>query len=107
MKLGPLIGKRTWGGVIGISPSTPLVDGTITTQPEFSFWVEDVGWEVENYGTEPDSEVDITPQDYVDGRDSQLERVIEETLKLLEETTLLKPDLSTRPKRSLPKLPPR
>ncbi|MEZ4657813.1 MAG: S41 family peptidase [Caldilineaceae bacterium] len=107
MKLGPLVGKRTWGGVVGIAPSTPLVDGTITTQPEFSFWVEDVGWEVENYGTEPDIEVDITPQDYVDGRDAQLERAIAETRNLLAQTTLLKPDLSTRPKRSLPKLPPR
>ncbi|MEZ4713687.1 MAG: S41 family peptidase [Caldilineaceae bacterium] len=107
MKLGPLIGKRTWGGVVGISPSTPLVDGTITTQPEFSFWVEDVGWEVENYGAEPDIDVDMTPQDYAEGRDAQLERAIAETRKLLDQTTLLRPDLSTRPKRSLPKLPPR
>ena len=63
LKLGPLIGKRTWGGVIGISPRHPLVDGTITTQPEYSFWFEDVGWTVENYGTDPDIEVDMTPQD--------------------------------------------
>ena len=67
LKLGPLIGKRTWGGVIGISPRNPLVDGTITTQPEFSFWFEDVGWTVENYGTDPDIEVDMTPQDQVGG----------------------------------------
>ena len=45
-KLGPLVGKRTWGGVIGINPYHRLVDGTITTQPEFSFWFVDVGWKV-------------------------------------------------------------
>ncbi|MCB0187917.1 MAG: hypothetical protein KDE31_26800, partial [Caldilineaceae bacterium] len=50
MQLGPLIGKRTWGGVVGISPHHALVDGTVTTQPEFSFWFADVGWSIENYG---------------------------------------------------------
>ena len=53
--LGPLVGKRTWGGVIGIWPRHRLVDGTETTQPEFSFWFADVGWGVENYGTDPDT----------------------------------------------------
>ncbi|MGH9550607.1 MAG: PDZ domain-containing protein, partial [Terriglobales bacterium] len=53
-QLGPLVGKRTWGGVIGIWPRHRLVDGTITTQPEYSFWFKDVGWKVENYGTDPD-----------------------------------------------------
>ncbi len=68
MKLGPLIGKRTWGGVIGIYPRNALVDGTITTQPEYSFWFEDVGWNVENYGTDPDIEIDIRPQGLRCGR---------------------------------------
>ena len=76
MKLGPLVGKRTWGGVIGISPRDPLIDGGITTQPEYSFWFEDVGWGVENYGTDPDIEVEITPEDWVAGRDPQLERAV-------------------------------
>ncbi|MBC8145360.1 MAG: PDZ domain-containing protein, partial [bacterium] len=62
MNLGPLIGKRTWGGVVGIWPRNPLVDGSVTTQPEFSFWFSDVKWGVENYGTEPDIDIDITPQ---------------------------------------------
>ena len=57
-KLGPLVGKRTWGGVIGINPYHHLVDGTLTTQPEYSFWFTDVGWSVENYGTDPDYDVD-------------------------------------------------
>ncbi|TME96989.1 MAG: peptidase [Chloroflexi bacterium] len=64
MKLGPLVGKRTWGGVIGIWPRHRLVDGTVTTQPEFSFFFDDVGWRVENYGTDPDIEVDNAPHDY-------------------------------------------
>ena len=107
MQLGPLIGKRTWGGVIGIFPRHPLVDGTVTTQPEFSIWFTDVGWHVENYGTDPDIEVEISPQDYVNGRDPQLERAIEESLRLLAETPIFKPDLASRPNRSLPTLPPR
>ncbi|MFZ1752525.1 MAG: S41 family peptidase [Caldilineaceae bacterium] len=108
MGLGPLVGKRTWGGVVGIWPRHALVDGTVTTQPEFSFWFEDVGWNVENYGTDPDIEVDITPQDYRDGRDTQLERSIEEILKLLEANPPMQPpDASSRPSRALPKLPPR
>lgn len=105
--LGPLIGKRTWGGVIGISPHHPLVDGTITTQPEYSFWFQDVGWMVENYGTDPDIEVEMTPQDYVAGRDPQLERAIAEALRLLAEQPIVKPDRSTRPSRALPRLPTR
>ncbi len=105
LKLGPLIGKRTWGGVIGIYPRHPLVDGTITTQPEYSFWFQDVGWMVENYGTDPDIEVDISPQDHVAGRDPQLERAVAEALRLLGEQPIVKPDRSTRPSRALPRLP--
>lgn len=81
MKLGKLIGKRTWGGVIGINGQYSLRDGTITTQPEFSFWFREGEWFVENYGTDPDIDVDITPEDYSKGRDPQLDRGIEEALK--------------------------
>lgn len=105
MKLGPLIGKRTWGGVIGISLRDSLVDGGITTQPEFSFWFEDVGWGLENYGTEPDIEVEIRPQDYVAGRDPQLERGIVEIQRLLAENPPRMPDFRDRPRLSLPALP--
>ncbi len=83
MGLGPLIGKRTWGGVIGITPRHALVDNTITTQPEYAFCFDDVGWGVENYGTDPDIEVEYTPQDYAAGRDPQLTRGIEEAMRLL------------------------
>ena len=99
MGLGPLIGMRTWGGVIGISHNHSLVDGTRTTQPEHAFWFKDVGWNVENYGTDPDIEVDIAPQDYVNDIDPQLERAIAEALRLIEEKPSLEPKPEERPKR--------
>jgi tricorn protease len=97
MKLGKLIGRRTWGGVIGIWPRNALVDGALTTQPEFSFWFKDVGWSVENYGTDPDIEVDILPQDWAAGKDPQLDRAIREVLREIRENPPLRPDLSKRP----------
>jgi tricorn protease len=97
MGLGPLIGKRTWGGVIGISPQHKLVDGTRTTQPEYASWFSDVGWNVENYGTDPDIEVDIAPQDYVNHIDPQLDRAIAEALRLIAEMSTLEPKPEERP----------
>ncbi|MCL4407855.1 MAG: S41 family peptidase [Thermotogae bacterium] len=91
MKIGKLIGRRTWGGVIGIWPRNWLVDGTITTQPEMSFWFKDVGWGVENYGTDPDIEVDILPQDIMAGKDPQLDKAIEEIIKEMDENSSIKP----------------
>jgi tricorn protease len=105
MKLGTLIGKRTWGGVIGIEPRHSLVDGTMTTQPEYSFWFHDVGWGIENYGTDPDIDVEITPQDYMHGVDTQLDQAIREILHSLESNPPTLPDLTNRPSRALPKLP--
>ncbi len=98
MGLGPLIGKRTWGWVIGIEPRHLLVDNTITTQPEFSFYFDDVGWNVENYGTDPDIEVEITPQDYAVGRDPQLERAIAEVLRQMDEHPAHTPREMPRPR---------
>lgn len=95
--LGPLIGKRTWGGVVGIWPRHSLVDGTVTTQPEFAFWFEDVGWKVENYGTDPDIEVEIRPQDHAAGVDPQLDRGIAEVLKILKKSPPRVPALQDRP----------
>jgi tricorn protease len=97
-KLGPLIGKRTWGGVVGIWPRHSLVDGTVTTQPEFAFWFVDVGWGVENYGTEPDIEVEFRPQDYAAGRDPQLERGLAEAEKLMRRHKPLALDMKSRPR---------
>jgi tricorn protease len=102
--LGPLVGKRTWGGVVGIEPYHHLVDGTLTTQPEFSFWFADVGWRVENYGTDPDYDVDIAPHDYRDGNDPQLDLALQLMERALEGYTEVRPDLSTRPSLPLPTL---
>jgi tricorn protease len=85
--LGPLIGTRTWGGVIGINPRLRLVDGTFVTQPQFAFWFSDVGWGVENYGTEPTMLVENRPQDYARGIDSQLDTAIDAALQMLDKAT--------------------
>ncbi|HVW35043.1 MAG TPA: S41 family peptidase, partial [Acidimicrobiia bacterium] len=105
--LGPVVGKRTWGGVIGISPKHALVDGSLTTQPEYAFWFSDVGWSVENYGTDPDVEVDIRPQDHVAGADPQLDTAVGLALAALEDHRPLRADLARRPRLELPTLPPR
>ena len=97
MNIGKLIGKRTWGGVVGIWPRNLLVDGTITTQPEFSFWFKDVGWDVENYGTDVNIEVDITPKDYLKGIDTQLDRGIKEILSELKKNPVVKPTFDNKP----------
>lgn len=102
-KLGPLVGKRTWGGVVGINPYFSLSDGGLTTQPEYSFWFKDVGWGVENYGTDPDIEVEYRPQDYARGRDPQLERALKECLRLLRIQKPRVPDFGKKPLRTLPK----
>ncbi len=104
MKLGTLVGKRTWGGVIGINPRMTLADGTFTSQPEYAFYMKDVGWGVENYGTDPDIEVDITPQDFASGKDPQLDKAIEVALKQLKRNPVAFPDFSKRPYNPLPGL---
>jgi len=103
--LGPLIGTRTWGGVIGIWPRHALVDGTVTTQPEFAFWFEDVEWSVENYGTDPDIEVEVTPQDAAAGRDPQLERGLREVTRVLRERPGRLPRFGRPPSLRAPRLP--
>lgn len=80
-KLGPLVGKRTWGGVIGISGRHTLVDGTRVTQPEFAVHMYEIGLGIENHGIEPDIEVEITPKDYAEGKDPQLDKAIELALQ--------------------------
>jgi tricorn protease len=102
-KLGPLVGKRTWGGVIGIEARHRLVDGTLTTQPEFSFWFVDVGFKVENYGAEPDYDVDISPQDYRQGLDPQMEKALELLRTELKRNPPEIPDFTDKPSLALPK----
>jgi tricorn protease len=75
--LGPLIGKRTWGGLVGISGYPVLMDGGGMTSPTIGYVSEDGEFGIENYGVAPDIEVEITPADYVAGRDTQLEKAVQ------------------------------
>ncbi|MGF1536350.1 MAG: S41 family peptidase, partial [Elainellaceae cyanobacterium] len=102
MNIGPLIGTRTWGGVIGIWPRHQLIDHSIVTQPEYSFWFKDVGWRVENYGTDPTIPVEVPPHDWAAGQDPQLQKGIEVILRQLAENPVKLPDFSDRPRLHLP-----
>ncbi|RPE44023.1 tricorn protease [Streptomyces sp. Ag109_O5-1] len=82
--IGPVVGTRTWGGVIGIDSRYRLVDGTLVTQPKYAFWLEGYGWGVENHGVDPDVEVVQTPQDWAAGQDPQLDEAIRLALEALE-----------------------
>jgi tricorn protease len=83
--IGPVVGTRTWGGVIGIDSRYRLVDETLVTQPKYAFWLEGYGWDVENHGVDPDVEVVQRPQDWAAGRDVQLDEAIALALAALEE----------------------
>jgi tricorn protease len=107
MRLGTLVGTRTWGGVIGIEPRHALADGSTTTQPEYAFWFEDVGWGVENHGTEPQVEVDNAPQDAVAGRDRQLETALAVAQQAIAREGVSRPAFGERPQLAPPPLPPR
>ena len=106
--LGPVVGTRTWGGVIGIDGRYTLVDGTSVTQPRYSFWFNDAGWGVENYGVDPDVEVPIPPQDWAAGGDPQLDAAVGLALeRLAEHPPATPPDTTDRPNRAAPSLPAR
>jgi tricorn protease len=94
--IGPVVGTRTWGGVIGIDSRYRLVDGTLVTQPKYAFWLEGYEWNVENHGVDPDVEVVQAPQDHAAGRDTQLDEAIRIALAALEEN----------PAKTAPALPP-
>ncbi|MGW2114908.1 S41 family peptidase [Streptomyces zhihengii] len=83
--IGPVVGTRTWGGVVGIDSRYSLIDGTLVTQPKFAFWLEGYGWDVENRGVDPDVEVVMTPRDHAEGRDPQLDEAIRMALAALAE----------------------
>ena len=83
MKLGPLVGTRTWGGLVGIWDTPPLIDGGAITSPRGGFFNLDGQWDVENIGVAPDIEVEQTPKEVLAGHDPQLERAVAEALRLL------------------------
>ncbi|MDB1088221.1 PDZ domain-containing protein [Streptomyces sp. ACA25] len=89
--IGPVVGTRTWGGVIGIDMRYELVDGTGVTQPKFAIWLKNFGWDVENYGVEPDVEVPIAPQDWAAGRDPQLDEAVRLAIEALTATPAVTP----------------
>ncbi len=79
--LGPVIGKRTWGGVVGIRGHRPLVDGGFMNTPEFAKYDFDRKWIIENRGVEPDIEVEYPPEIVYKGGDPQIDRAVEEIMK--------------------------
>jgi len=83
-ELGPVIGKRTWGGVVGIRGFTRLVDGGYVTRPEIAGFGMDSEWIIENHGVEPDIVVENPPEALVRGQDPQLEKGIEVILDMIE-----------------------
>jgi tricorn protease len=93
-KLGPLVGKRTWGGLVGILGYPTLMDGGEVTAPNIAFWTPEEGFGVENVGVPPDVEVEQWPADVVAGKDPQLERAIQ---IVMEELKKHPPEKPTRP----------
>ncbi|HSE23930.1 MAG TPA: PDZ domain-containing protein [Pyrinomonadaceae bacterium] len=87
-KIGPLIGTRTWGGLVGTLGVPPTIDGGGITAPTLAFYNLKGEWDVENIGISPDIEVDYTAADVIKGRDPQLERAVQEALKLLEQNPM-------------------
>jgi len=89
--VGPLIGKRTWGGLVGILGFPVLMDGGNITAPNLAIWTPEEGWIVENEGVPPDIEVEMTPADVIAGRDPQLEKAIEVVMAELKKNPVKKP----------------
>jgi tricorn protease len=75
-KLGPIVGTRTWGGLVGIYDYPALMDGGGVTAPRVAFYNRTGDWDVENHGVAPDYEVEITPKDWASGHDPQLEKAV-------------------------------
>ncbi len=100
-KLGPVVGKRTWGGLVGISGYPTLIDGGTVTAPSFAIWTPEEGFVVENEGVAPDYDVDMLPKDLIAGKDPQLEKAIElalEALKTAPKRDMKRPEYPKRAK---------
>ncbi|HSM14922.1 MAG TPA: PDZ domain-containing protein, partial [Thermoanaerobaculia bacterium] len=98
--LGPLIGTRTWGGLVGISGNPGLIDGAVVTVPTFSFYEPDGTWGVEGHGVDPDVEVVDDPAAMAGGTDVQLEAAIDYLLDELERAPFVRPERPAYPDRS-------
>ena len=84
-KIGPLVGKRTWGGLVHTADTPQFIDGGSMIAPRGGFFTKEGKWAVENEGTAPDIDVENWPKDVIAGRDPQLERAVDEALRLLKE----------------------
>jgi tricorn protease len=84
------VGKRTWGGLVGLSGSPGLLDGGYVAAPSFAIVSPDGEWEVENEGVSPDIEVEMTPKLVIEGHDPQLEKAVEVVLEELERNPVKK-----------------
>jgi tricorn protease len=100
--VGPLVGKRTWGGLVGINQYPELMDGGRVTAPSFAIWVPGDGFVVENEGVAPDYDVAMLPKDVIAGKDPQLEKAIELALEALKKNPPKKDNRPDYPKRALP-----
>jgi len=89
--LGPLVGKRTWGGLVGIIGNPMFIDGGFISAPNIAFWHPDGYWDVEGYGVDPDYEVENFPHELALGKDAQLEKAIEIILETLTKKPVKKP----------------
>ncbi|WP_228084144.1 S41 family peptidase [Streptomyces profundus] len=106
--LGPVVGSRTWGGVVGITGEHKLGDGTEITVPMNAAWFDAYGWDVENHGVAPDIEALRTPLDWAEGRSVVLDTAVRVALDLLERHPAASPPGYQRiPDRARPPLPPR
>ena len=97
-KMGKLIGKRTWGGLVGTLGFPTLMDGGYVSAPNLAIWTED-GWIVENVGVPPDIEVEQWPAEVIKGHDPQLEKAIEVIMDELEKNPPVKPERPPYPVR--------
>ncbi|MFJ8655380.1 S41 family peptidase [Streptomyces rochei] len=108
LRLGPVVGQRTWGGVVGMTGRHRLGDGTVITVPMNAAWFDAYGWSVENYGVDPDVEALRTPLDWAEGRYPVLTEAVRLALELLETNPpATPPGYDAVPDRSRPPLPPR
>ncbi len=87
-KIGPMVGTRTWGGLVGTLGVPNLIDGNGITAPILAFYDLSGKWAVENEGVPPDIEVEYTPSAVISGHDPQLERAVQEALKLIEQNPM-------------------
>ncbi len=90
-KTGTLVGKRTWGGLVGISQYPSLMDGGSVTSPNFGFFNPDGQWDVENKGVKPDVEIDMDPKLVAEGHDPQLERAVSVALEQMKTKPIPEP----------------